>query len=262
MEGIAMEQTAHMSRNGWTQEETDLLWKEIQAALDAGTPLRGVFDRTGQALGRKPNSVRNYYYMQMREKGGEEIRRAAPFDTFSDDEIHDLLRHVLLGRGSGRSVRACVMEMSGGDRSRMLRYQNKYRAILRKKPDLIEQVCRELKQEGLPCPDVSITVFPLPMDDETAASQPPPADPDVQAILRAAASLARRASDPVPENDRLRVQRDLLLIQVEDLQLAAKALVQDCKDFLGGEMEERKRNLPAFCDMLSVHVAKLETVAG
>ena len=58
------------------------------------------------------------------------------------------------------------------------------------------------------------------------------------------------------------VQRDLLLMQVEDMQLAAKDLLRDCKDFLGGEMEERKRNLPAFCDMLSVHVAKLETVAG
>ena len=120
-----MEQTAHMNRNGWSQEETDLLWKEIHSALNEGTPLRGVFDRTGQALGRKPNSVRNYYYMQMREKGGEDLKRAAPFDTFSDEEIHELLRKVLLGRGNGRSVRACVMEMSGGDRSRMLRYQNK-----------------------------------------------------------------------------------------------------------------------------------------
>ena len=252
-----MEQAVRLSRNGWTKEETDLLWKEIRTALEAGTPLRGVFDRTGQALGRKPNSVRNYYYMQMREKGGEDLKRAAPFDTFSDEEIHDLLRNVLLGRGSGRSVRACVMEMSGGDRSRMLRYQNKYRAILRKKPDLIDQVCRELRKEGLPCPDIKVTVSPLAKDDPPAQT-----DPDVQAILHAAASLARRAGDPAPENDRLRVQRDLLLIQVEDLQLAAKALVQDCKEFLGAEMEERKRQLPAFCDILSGHMAKLENVAG
>ena len=257
-----MEQTAHLSRNGWTQEETDLLWKEIRAALDAGTPLRGVFDRTGQALGRKPNSVRNYYYMQMREKGGEEMKRAAPFDTFSDEEIHDLLRKVLLGRGSGRSVRACVMEMSGGDRSRMLRYQNKYRAILRKKPDLIDQVCRELKQEGLPCPDISITVSPLSIAEEDQVARPCQADPDVQAILRALSSLSRRASAPVPESDKLRVQRDLLLIQVEDLQLAVKDLVQDCKEFLGGDGEEKQRNLPAFCDTLTGHMAKLEAAAG
>jgi hypothetical protein len=76
-----MEQTAHLNRTGWSQEETDLLWKEIHAALNEGTPLRGVFDRTGQALGRKPNSVRNYYYMQMREKAARfETRR--PFRYF------------------------------------------------------------------------------------------------------------------------------------------------------------------------------------
>ena len=257
-----MEQTAHLSRNGWTQEETDLLWKEIHTALDAGTPLRGVFDRTGEALGRKPNSVRNYYYMQMREKGGGEMKRAAPFDTFSDEEIHDLLRKVLVGRGNGRSVRACVMEMSGGDRSRMLRYQNKYRAILRKKPHLIDQVCQELKQEGLPCPEISITVAPLPAGNQEQVSPPCQADPDVQAILRALSSLSRRASAPAPENDRLRVQRDLLLIQVEDLQLAAGNMLRDCKEFLGSEMEDRQRQLPAFCEMLSEHVKKLETVSG
>jgi hypothetical protein len=185
------------------------------------------------------------------------LKRAASFDTFSDEEIHDLLRRVLLGRGNGRSVRACVMEMSGGDRSRMLRYQNKYRAILRKKPDLIEQVCRELKDEGLPCPDVKVTVSALPPEDQSVQ-----ADPDVQAILRAAASLARRAGDPAPENDRLRVQRDLLLMQAEDAQLAIKDLLKDCKEFLGGEMEEKQRQLPAFCDALSDHIAKLETVSG
>ena len=31
-----MEQTAHVSRNGWSQEETELLWKEIRSALRAG----------------------------------------------------------------------------------------------------------------------------------------------------------------------------------------------------------------------------------
>ena len=52
------------------------------------------------------------------------------------------------------------------------------------------------------------------------------------------------------------------LIQVEDLQLAAKDLLRDCKDFLGSEAEERQRQLPVFCDLLSNHVAKLETVSG
>lgn len=257
-----MEQTAHVGRTGWSQEETDLLWKEIRAAADAGTPLRGVFDRMGEALGRKPNSVRNYYYMQLRDQGLDTCKRAAPFETFSEDEIHDLLRQVLIARGKGQSVRACVMELSGGDKSRMLRYQNKYRAILRKKPDLIDRVCRELQDEGLPCPPVTVIpdTIPVPAPD---APIPGTADPDVQAILRAVSSLARRVGkNDAPESDRLKVQRDLLLMQVEDLQLASKAVIQDCKEFLGTEPENRPQCLPAFCDALSGHVSRLEAVSG
>ena len=63
-----MEQTLRLAHSGWSQEETELLLREIQAAADSGEPLRSVFEKTGEALGRKPNSVRNYYYMQLREQ--------------------------------------------------------------------------------------------------------------------------------------------------------------------------------------------------
>lgn len=258
-----MEQTLHLGRSGWSQEETDLLWKEIRAAADAGTPLRGVFDRMGQALGRKPNSVRNYYYMQLRDQAGDELKRAAPFETFSDEEIHDLLRRILAARGQGQSVRACVMELSGGDKSRMLRYQNKYRAVLRKKPALVRQVCQELEREGLPVPTVSIAIEETPPLPSAASSVPGTADPDVQTILRALSSLARRASRfDLKDSDRLKVQRDLLLLQVEDVQTAARDLISECKDFLGRDADSRAEGLPAFCDSLSAKVSRLESVSG
>ena len=259
-----MEQTMHLARNGWRPEETDMLWQEIRAAAETGAPLRGVFERMGQTLGRKPNSVRNYYYMQLRDQAGDELKRAAPFETFSEEEVHQLLRSVLLARGKGQSVRACVMGLSGGDRSLMLRYQNKYRAILRKKPELIQQVCRELQAEGLPCPA-------LP---EGSAQKKAPAaearaqleqmdDPDVQAALAALESLARRACpNGVTNGDRLRVQRDLLLMRLEDLQLAARGVIAACKDFLGSLPEDRAAQLDAFCDILAGELTKLESQAG
>lgn len=258
-----MEQTLRQSHNGWSREETDLLWKEIRAAADEGAPLRGVFERMGQTLGRKPNSVRNYYYMQLRDQAGDEFKRALPFETFTDQEIHDLVRQVLMARGRGQSVRACVMEMSNGDKALMLRYQNKYRAVLRKKPDLVEQVCRELHEEGLPCPVLNVSIHETPLRD---ASSPFPSgitDPDAQTALSAIASLAQRAEkNTVVENDRLKVQRDLLLMQVEDLQLAAKAVIQDCKELLGCGPNEMQDQLPVLFDQLSEHLARLETVSG
>ena len=256
------EQTMRLSRNGWSPEETDMLWKEIRAAADTGTPLRGVFERMGQTLGRKPNSVRNYYYMQLRDQGGSEFKRAAPFETFTEEEIHQLLRQVLMARGRGQSVRACVMDLSGGDKARMLRYQNKYRSILRKKPAMIERVCEELKLEGLPCPSGAETapLSPAPCPAEGFRDAE---DPDIRAALSALASLARRIRTAgAPESDRLKVQRDLLLMQVEDLQLAAKAAIRDCKEFLGYEMGRRIQLLPEFSDALAGHVARLESVSG
>lgn len=252
-----MTETLRPAHGGWQQEETDLLWKEIRQAAEDGAPLRGVFERMGQALGRKPNSVRNYYYMQLRDQGGEELRRAAPFETFSEEEVKELVRQVLMARGRGQSVRSCVMDLSQGDRTLMLRYQNKYRSVLRKKPDLIAGIRRELEEEGLPCPR------------EDAALPPPsiPAfeseDPDVQAALRAVQALARRAREKAaPESDRLKVQRDLLLMRLEDLQGAVKALLSDCKDFLGEEGDGRYARLEAFCDALASHVARLESLSG
>lgn len=254
-----MEQTIHAARGGWSQEETDLLWQEIHAAADTGAPLRAVFERMGEALGRKPNSVRNYYYMQLRDQPAGSLRRAAPFESFTPEEIHRLLRHVLQDRGRGVSVRASVTNLSGGDKARMLRYQIKYRAILRKKPALIDSVIEELRSEGLPCPPTQLAApghAPEPFSIPEAV-----ADPDVQCILHALSSLAGRAQKggPLP-GDRLRVQRDLLSMQLEEMQLAAKSLIGACKDFLGVPLEERASSLPEFCGALTRHIAKLETL--
>lgn len=255
-----MEQTIHLSKGGWSQEETDLLWKEIRSAADTGAPLRQVFERMGEALGRKPNSVRNYYYMQLRDQPAEGLRRASPFESFTPEEIHQLLRHVLQDRGRGVSVRASVMNLSGGDRARMLRYQNKYRAILRKKPALIDSVIEELRTEGLPCPPSQPAMTAIPLKN---ASVPEAVnDPDVQRCLEALSSLVRRAQrgDPGP-GDRLRVQRDLMAMKLEDLQGCVKSAIQSCKEFLGLPEESRPQRLPIFCAALSEHIARLESLS-
>ena len=257
-----MEQTVHMTHNGWSPEEADLLRKEVRQASETGAPLRSVFERMGETLGRKPNSVRNYYYMQLRDQEGEECKRAAPFETFTDEEIHDLLRHVLAAKGQGQSVRASVMDLSHGDKTLMLRYQNKYRALLRKRPDLIEEICQELRDAGEPCPDMTVTIRPIKQTDEAPFAERN-ADPDAQAILTGMNALLRRASrNDATESDRLKVQRDLLMMQLEDLQLAVKSAVADCKDFLGYPPEERPALLPAFCEAMTGHIARLETAAG
>ena len=139
-----MEQTmVRGPRSGWREDEIDQLWREIQRANASGQPLRSVFEEMGGRLGRKPNSVRNYYYMQLRGQEGDTLRRAQPFETFTEAEVRSLLKSVLRARAQGQSVRACVMALSQGDHARMLRYQNKYRSVIKNRPEYVEKLVAE-----------------------------------------------------------------------------------------------------------------------
>ena len=139
-------------RSGWKQEENDLLFGAVREAAAEGKPLRDVFISVGEELQRKPNSIRNYYYARVKEQP-ELAPSKTTFRSFDREELHQLLRDVLMARGRGESVRACVTRRAGGDRSAMLRYQNKYRSVLKNRPELLMEVARELRQEGLPCPE-------------------------------------------------------------------------------------------------------------
>ena len=137
-------------RAGWRPEEEELLFKEIESSESTGRPLKKVFEAVAEKTGRKPNSIRNFYYARIKEKDlSTTALHAGAFVPFSEDEIRSLLRTVLSAQANGISVRACTMSMGGGDNKAMLRYQNKYRALLKNRPRLVEQVAEELRAEGV-----------------------------------------------------------------------------------------------------------------
>jgi hypothetical protein len=144
-----------LTRSGWSEAEEELLRERLSNAAREGTPLREVFDSVAVETGRKPNSVRNYYYTALRSRiaGKEEpalVRRErSSFTPFTDDEIRQLLKNVLAKQAAGMSVRACAMSLGSGNRSRMLRFQNKYRSLLKNRRSLVEDVMRSMEQEGL-----------------------------------------------------------------------------------------------------------------
>ena len=143
-----------LTRSGWSEAEEELLREKLSGAAHEGTPLREVFDLVAAETGRKPNSVRNYYYTALRSHiaGREEpalVRRErSGFTPFTDEEIRALLRDVLTLQAQGLSVRACALKLGEGDRSRMLRYQNKYRSLVRNRRPLVEDVMHTLEREG------------------------------------------------------------------------------------------------------------------
>ena len=218
-------------KGGWQQEEIDLLFSAVSEAAEQGKPLRDVFADVGAALSRRPNSIRNFYYARVHEMPGMAVRQT-PFRSFTEDEVHHLLRQVLIGRGKGQSVRACVTELANGDRAGMLRYQNKYRSILKNKPEMLMEVAEELRMEGLPCPENAAACRHYERvirPDETAERLVPHlTDPAVRSMVESLVTLLERKPQPegmVPyarwadtqrEADRLKVEVDLLKMALED----------------------------------------------
>lgn len=147
-----MQYSGIISHNGWRDEEDTLLFNEIRKVRSEGKPLRAAFDSVAMLTGRKPNSVRNYYYARIKDQEAAQQYGVgcSAFVPFSDDELRQLIRTVLLAQANGMSVRACTLQMGNGDTKSMLRYQNKYRAVLRTRPDIISKVNSELAQDGLP----------------------------------------------------------------------------------------------------------------
>jgi hypothetical protein len=140
----------------------------------------------------------------------------------------------------------------------MLRYQNKYRTVLKTRPELILQVCEELRREGLPCPESAV---PAPRaehadaafcDPEDAAAARLMAQPCVHHMLEGLKELLRRAARAEASPDeQLRekcadLQRTVDRQQVQfDLQrIAWEKDFDDCADHLR-QLMEVVRALPA-----------------
>lgn len=152
--------TADRVHSGWSDDEERMLFLEARSARKTGRPLKNVFDLIAEATGRKPNSIRNYYYSKLkeasRERSGMEVSDefsdicCQRFEPFTEEEVRSLMKTVLSAQAMGKSVRSCTLDMGGGSNKLMLRYQNKYRAVLKNDPELVYEIVSELQEEGLP----------------------------------------------------------------------------------------------------------------
>ncbi len=261
---------------GWQQSEIDALKTRISEAERSGDSLRSVFDQLAQDLGRKPNSIRNYYYAQLRTHDDTGMGRALPFETFSPDEVESLIRSVLISRAQGMSVRACVRKLSGGDKTLMLRYQNKYRSTVRTRPDLVRKVMDDLSQEGMPY------VSPYASEETEDAlgrmQRQAERSGDMQLVqlfssLDHLLSLALSPRDDAPlqesdaqrKADRLGAQCDMLRIALDDeqtkrdiLSRETGAMVTLIKEYIALEPRERSAHTELFCRQAAERLSAVE----
>lgn len=259
---------------GWQQSEIDVLHRRIDEAAKTGESLRSVFDQLGQELGRKPNSIRNFYYAQLRGQGAEALGRALPFETFSQSEVEQLVRSVLTARAQGMSVRACVRSLAGGDHTRMLRYQNKYRSTVRTRPELVARVMEQLRSEGIPFVSPyagEMQEPPLPSLQSRAAQADDPqiaqlfSSLDHLLALALAPKAAAQDGDAQRKADRLSAQLDLLRIALDNEQTRSarvrtetEGMVTLLKEFIALPPQQRCAQTEFFCEQAAARLSAVE----
>ncbi len=130
----------------WKNSEVKELFSIVEDYKGNNRSLKDAFISHAQKYGRKPNSVRNYYYHEVDNLKSDEKRleklgidlslhNKSSITYFSQEEEEKLMKDVDDMVKKGVSVRKACLSLSGGDVSQMLRYQNKYRNyILKNKP--------------------------------------------------------------------------------------------------------------------------------
>lgn len=261
---------------GWQKSEIDVLTRRVDEAAKSGESLRSVFDQLGQELGRKPNSIRNFYYAQVRAQGEEGMGRALPFETFSLDEVEQLVRSVLTARAQGMSVRACVRKLAGGDQTLMLRYQNKYRSTIRTRPELVSRVMAQLREEGVAYVNPYAGEEPsegeaLPRLHRQAELSGDPQLAQLFSSLDHLLALALASKSPVQDSDaqrkadRLSAQLDMLRIALDDeqtrsanLRAETEGMVTLIKEFIALPRGDRLSHAEQFCQQAAARLSAVE----
>ena len=139
--------------NGYTEEEARELIEFVEEGRQAGKTLTALFAEYGGRRGRARGSVRNYYYALMKnEQSDERIVKlldgkcltVGKIRAFTEEEADEAIRSILKEKAKGMSVRRAIFHLSGGDDKLMLRLQNKYRNTLKKNPEKIVALSKEL----------------------------------------------------------------------------------------------------------------------
>jgi len=145
--------------NNWTIEQTKALFDAVKSVSEKGEGLKNAFKMVAEDTKKSVNSVRNYYYAQLKmfelvpnlaiDLGVEIVRQKREgFELFLDREIDDLVRMILVEKGKGKSVRATIGLMAK-DSKDALRLQNKYRSMVAHNKGRVGRIMSGLDKEGI-----------------------------------------------------------------------------------------------------------------
>ncbi len=123
-----------------------------------GESLSSTFTKYALINGKAKGTVRNLYYAvakrsQTDKNFCDKYLEGKPIvinniSEFDKDEEKNLIKQILIERQDGKSIRSVIMRLANGDAKKALRYQNKFRNVVKNKPNLIAQIVGEIKEDG------------------------------------------------------------------------------------------------------------------
>ncbi len=123
--------------------------------------LTETFNQYALINGKATGTIRNLYYAIAKKSTVDKEFCEKYFDGkplkvaqiigFEKNEEKELIKKILLAKYNGSSVRGEILRLANGDAKIALRYQNKYRNALKNKPDLINQIVLEIKNQDNAC---------------------------------------------------------------------------------------------------------------
>ena len=139
----------------WSDKEVKQLFSFVEECKQKNLPLTYAFSEYARLTTRKPNSVRNYYYLELEElsknaKRKENLKidltqhQKHEFEEFNEEQTYKLAYDILKQTREGKSVRSVCLSLANNDVSLMIRYQNKFRSLLKTNKDLINNICEKL----------------------------------------------------------------------------------------------------------------------
>ena len=157
------------NKNGvWSEEEVKTLFKFVEIKKREGYALVKIFKLFADKVGRKPNSVRNYYYKEVVRLMQDEKRckklsikisehKVLSVEPFSQSDENMLKQEVDKLIEQGNSVRRACLILANGDATKMIRIQNKYRSLKNKnkKEEITNIIKMPIKRNTLSNEDIN-----------------------------------------------------------------------------------------------------------
>lgn len=141
---------------GFKESELKKLISAVKENDNRG--LTNIFKQYALVSGRAQGSVRNFYYKTLKEcKTNDKLREKLGVTKemfpnfileFNESESEELLQIILKGIAEGKSVRSVISSLANGNEKLALRYQNKYRNLLKNNRELVLNVASKITDKN------------------------------------------------------------------------------------------------------------------